>query len=110
MLLRTEPDIDPAVFALQMLALLTHTDPGMFSTLPGSSGYTEFEHNSNVKRIADLEYIIDSQFMTPLYRTAIAEKLFISTRQLERICKKRFGKTFREQVKERRMNAAVQML
>ncbi|MBR4079037.1 MAG: helix-turn-helix transcriptional regulator [Christensenellaceae bacterium] len=64
----------------------------------------------DVKRLAELEYIIDAQFMTKLNREAVAEKLFISTRQLDRICKKRYGKTFHEQLTERRMATAIAML
>ena len=48
--------------------------------------------------------------MTHLTRWEVAGKLFISTRQLDRICQKRFGKSFHDQITERRLSAAVKML
>jgi len=103
-------DLSDTVSALQMAALLTQMIPLGFETLESGMADTEMKFGPDVKRLAELEYIIDAQFMTKLNRDAVAEKLFISTRQLDRICKKRYGRTFHEQLTERRMATAVAML
>ena len=102
-------DID-SVLALQMVALLTKMVADGFECLTYGQTHPNSEFSPDVKRVAELEYIIDAQFMTGLSREAVAKKLFISTRQLDRICKKRYGKTFHEQVTERRMVTASALL
>ncbi|MBR3999204.1 MAG: helix-turn-helix transcriptional regulator, partial [Clostridia bacterium] len=102
----TEPDL----LALEILALLSKTARCGFSAIPLPPVTNEPQSSGNITRIAELEYIIDSQFMTRLTREEVAAKLFISKRQLDRICQKRFGKSFHEQITERRLSAAVQML
>ena len=81
-----------------------------FEALPGNPGLEEYLSDRDINRIASLEYIIDSQFMTSIDRQKIAEQLFISTRQLDRICKKRYDMTFRERVIHCRIISAAQML
>lgn len=103
-------ELPETISALQMAALLTQMIHLGFETLESSMTDTEVKFGPDVKRLAELEYIIDAQFMTKLNREAVAEKLFISTRQLDRICKKRYGKTFHEQLTERRMATAIAML
>lgn len=93
-----------------MASLLTQMVSCGFEIPTQSLTDPELKFGTDVKRISELEYIIDAQFMTKLSREAVAEKLFISTRQLDRICKKRYGKTFHEQLTERRITAAAAML
>ena len=100
----------PDLLALETLALLTRTVLCGFSLLPLPSSADGSESFENITRIAELEYLIDSRFMTHLTRWEVAGKLFISTRQLDRICQKRFGKSFHDQITERRLSAAVKML
>ncbi|MBQ7983150.1 MAG: helix-turn-helix domain-containing protein [Clostridia bacterium] len=109
-LLSRTSETTAAVSALLMVSLLTRMVSCGFEILTQSLTDPELKFGSDVKRIAELEYMIDSQFMTRLSREAVAEKLFISTRQLDRICKKRYGKTFHEQLTERRMVTAAAML
>ena len=101
---------EPELLALEMLTLLTRTAQYEFSAVPMPSAKDNPEMPEQFTRIAELEHIIYSQFMMHLTRSNIAEKLFISTRHLDRICKKRFGKTFHEQITECRLAAAVQIL
>lgn len=101
---------EPDLTALEMLTLLTRTVKLGFSALPLPPTAEEQEAPGNITRTAELEYIIDSRFMTHLTRSDVAAKLFISTRQLDRICQKRFGKSFHDRITERRLSAAVQML
>ncbi len=100
----------PEFLALETLTLLTRTVLCGFSEFPLPSAAVEPESFENITRIAELEYLIDSRFMTHLTRTEIAGKLFISTRQLDRICQKRYGQSFHDQITERRLSAAVKML
>lgn len=98
------------LFSLQLLSLLTQMMQAGFEALPGNPGLEEYLSDRDINRIASLEYIIDSQFMTSIDRQKIAEQLFISTRQLDRICKKRYDMTFRERVIHCRIISAAQML
>lgn len=98
------------LFSLQLLSLLTQMIQAGFEALPGNPGLEEYLSDRDINRIASLEYIIDSQFMTSIDRKKIAEQLFISTRQLDRICKKRYDMTFRERVIHCRIISAAQML
>lgn len=66
--------------------------------------------NSDIGRLEKLDQIFSEFFMYPLKVEYVAEKLFISVRQLERIVKERYGATFREIITARRMRAAEQLL
>lgn len=66
--------------------------------------------NSDIGRLEKLDQICSEYFMVPMTVEYVAEKLFISVRQLERIVKDRYGATFREIITARRMRAAEQLL
>lgn len=66
--------------------------------------------NSDIGRLEKLDQIFSEFFMVPMTVQYVAEKLFISVRQLERIVRERYGATFREIITERRMRAAEQLL
>ncbi len=60
--------------------------------------------------VCRLEHIIDSGFMNRLNGDIIAEKLNISTRQLSRIVKKRYGISLHAVITHKRLEAAAKML
>lgn len=70
----------------------------------------EVLENSDIGRLEKLDQICSEFFVYPLSVEYVAEKLFISVRQLERIVKERYGATFREIITARRMRAAEQLL
>ena len=57
-----------------------------------------------------LERLITVHFMNDLKVNEAAERLFLSTRQLERICRERYGVTFRQAIIDRRVEVAAEML
>lgn len=65
---------------------------------------------SDLSRIKLLEQIIATDFTEKLTADVIAEKLFISPRQLDRIAKKRYGKSVRSLIIEKRIDTAAELL
>ena len=71
---------------------------------------TESSLESDLSRLKLLDQIIEVDFTKKLTSADIAEKLFISPRQLERISKKRYGRSIRAQIIEKRLNTAAELL
>ena len=65
---------------------------------------------SELSRLKLLDQIIAVDFTKKLTAEDIAEKLFISSRQLDRIAKKRYGKSIRALIIEKRINTATELL
>ena len=101
---------DPDLLALQILTRLTQLVQCGFSELPLPPASSIPDSAGSLARIAELEHIMNSEFMTRLTREDVAARLFISKRQLDRICQKRFGKSFHEQIEEIRLTVAKHML
>ena len=68
------------------------------------------KHEAALDRSALLQHIIASQFMNDVTAQSTAQQLFISTRQLERIMKKRYGMSFRQTITDLRLKTAAKML
>lgn len=66
--------------------------------------------NSDMERLEYLDQYINNRFMMELSVEKIAATLFISTRQLNRISIKRYGKTLYQVIIEKRIKAAEQLL
>ena len=64
----------------------------------------------DLNQISRLEQIINGYFMENLSSAYVAEKLFISQRQLSRIVKKRYGATLHQVVTDKRLTVAAKML
>ncbi len=64
----------------------------------------------DIQRAAALENLITSQFMYELDIDRVAQMLYISPRQLERIVKARYGTTLREAITNVRVRTAARML
>ena len=64
----------------------------------------------DIQRAAALENLITSQFMYELDTDHVAQMLYISPRQLERIVKARYGTTLREAITNMRVRTAAHML
>jgi len=66
--------------------------------------------NSEIGRLEKLDQILNECFLRPLPLKYVAEKLFVSERQLERIVKKRYGASYSKIVLDKRIQAAEQLL
>ncbi len=67
-------------------------------------------HDSDMNRIAVLENLVNAEFMTDITPRAVSELLHISTRQLSRIVKKRYGTTFTRVILDKRLETAAKLL
>ena len=99
----------PAMIALDLMHLLTDITDLYFSSSPQPRHYSSSEE-TDINRAAHLQHIITTQFMNNITPQSVADQLFVSTRQLERIMKKRYGKSLRQTIIELRLKAAAEML
>lgn len=67
-------------------------------------------HTPDVYRMAWLEDLIHNHYNEPLTISKVAAMLNISSRQLSRIVKERYGKTFHQVLTEVRLNIAAKLL
>ena len=67
-------------------------------------------HTHDVYRMAWLEDLIHGRFNQPLTISKVAAMLNISSRQLSRIVKEQYGKTFHQVLTEERLNIAAKLL
>lgn len=74
------------------------------------SDISYFAGDSEIERNLQLENLINTEFTEQLTAKNIAERLFVSERQLSRIVKKRYGTTLRNVIVEKRLQAAVKLL
>lgn len=77
---------------------------------PAAHSANEAPIDKDLNRISRLDGIINSFFMTDLTADSIAERLFISRRQLSRIVKKRYNDTLHNVLVNKRLDVASKML
>ena len=77
---------------------------------PSEDGIPENPTGTDIQRMMKLDQIINVFFMRDLTVEEVARHLFISPRQLDRVVKKRYGKTLRRVIIEKRLRSAEQML
>lgn len=66
--------------------------------------------SNDIQRMMKLDQLINVFFMNDLSAEEVANHLFISSRQLDRIVKKRYGKTLHCVLIDKRLATAEQML
>lgn len=66
--------------------------------------------DKDLNRITQLDGIINAYYMTNLTVSSVAERLFISQRQLSRIVKKRYNATLHQVLINKRLETAAKML
>ncbi len=69
-----------------------------------------FLPNNNIAREVALELLLDECYVNDVTNDEIAKKLNISTRQLSRIIKSKYGKTLHQLLIEKRLNTAKNLL
>lgn len=98
-----------AVTALALMHLLSEFADLYHADIPAPKQHTTKEESA-LNRTALLQHIIVTQYVNDLTEQYIAEKLFISTRQLQRIMKKQYGMTLHQTVIDLRLKTAAEML
>jgi len=68
------------------------------------------EEQYDIKRMMLLDSIIGNYYLKDLKLSDVAEQLYISSRQLDRIVRKRYGKSLRKVIVEKRIKAAEEMI
>lgn len=98
------PVLHLAELLLQML------DSPYSSTVESSSVSADPKQNVDIQRMMELDKRIATAYRSDWNNRAIAEQLFISPRQLDRIVWKRYGKTLHQVILDKRMEKAEQLL
>ena len=68
------------------------------------------ESDIDLQRIAKLDQLVYTNYMNGMTSEDIAAQLFISSRQLDRIARKRYGRPIHKVIMDRRITAAENML
>lgn len=103
----TTCESDSPLPALDMLRLLL----SLCQTELSDRSPTKFTPSGGeIKRIAQLEDIIETQYHKDIASEHIARMLFISPRQLARIVKRRYGTTLHEIILKKRIRVAADLL
>ena len=100
-----ENDQFPSLEFMCVLSLLAKTKPKGEKTAVVSPSRMQ-----DIYRMAYFDDIIQNRFYEPLTISKLASALNLSTRQLERIIKARFGMTFHEVLTEKRLSYATNRL
>lgn len=102
---------DGTLYAIRMLEILislTKTKGELGgaraeASAPNDEGY-------DIKRMARLDQLIHRFYMHDLSAEYVANQLYISTRQLDRIARRRYGKSLHKVVMEKRIQSAARLL
>ena len=98
----------PVLHTLELL--LKMRDLPCHKVEPMNEGAESSTIGGDIQRMMKLDQLIDIFFMRDLTVDEIAGHLFISSRQLDRIVKKRYGKTLHQVIVDKRLLTAEQML
>lgn len=101
---RRMPVLHLAELLLQML------DFSCDNALETSSVSADPKQNVDIQRMMELDKLIATAYRSDCNNHNIAEQLFISPRQLDRIVWKRYGKTLHQVILDKRMEKAEQLL
>ena len=103
---QNECGILPALKTVELLIRL--------SEMPSEKNFDTAEKGAegkfDIQRMMRLDTVIASSYMKKLSMKEIADELYISSRQLDRIVRKRYGKTLHKVIMETRLRSAERML
>lgn len=103
----SQSKILPALKAVELLiGILENSDKKHFDTTEAKNENGSYD----IQRMMKLDCIIGSSYMKELTMKEIASELYISSRQLDRIVRKRYGKTLHKVIMEKRVSVAERML
>lgn len=104
---QSQSKILPTLKAMVLLIdILGNPDEKYFDTAEDKNANGSYD----IQRMMGLDIIIGTSYMKRLTIKEIASELYISSRQLDRIVQKRYGKTLHKVIMEKRMSVAEQML
>lgn len=96
------------LFPLELVNLLAYIIDGERGDTPHAAGNSTYY--PDIGRMSRLENLVATQFTSDLKTKDAAEQFYLSTRQLDRICRKRYGTTFRQAIINRRLQVAEEMI
>ncbi len=106
-LVHSQSKILPALKAVELLiGILESSDKKHFDMAKDKNENGSYD----IQRMMRLDHIIGSSYMKDLTMEEIASELYISSRQLDRIVRKRYGKTLHKVIMEKRASVAERML
>jgi AraC-like DNA-binding protein len=105
----SHPTDSDCYFALHMAGIITslyeiYRDMGVTSSHKANSD------NSVINRLSQLDQLLNTCFMNDISVSDIAQKLFVSKRQLTRIAVRRYGMTLHRAIIDKRITTAERML
>ena len=100
----------PVLPAIYMIELLIKCSGLNYTSLSHQSVENKGDTDTDINRISKLDQIIHNNYDEQLTSAEIADQLFISTRQLDRISKKRYGMPIHRAIMERRISTAEKIL
>ena len=100
----------PMLPAMRMLELLISCSGKDYTEILPIEPSASSEADTDIRRIDKLDQIIHNNYAEPLTSAEIADQLFISIRQLDRISKKRYGGPIHRVIMDRRITTAEKML
>ncbi|MBE6643733.1 MAG: AraC family transcriptional regulator [Ruminococcaceae bacterium] len=103
---QTDGRIMPALKMAELLIKIAEAD----SETPAVGREGSVEGRYDIQRMMRLDALIASSYMKELTLKDIADSLYISSRQLDRIVRRRYGKTLHKVIMETRVRAAAHML
>lgn len=90
-----------------LLEMLHHTYETEKTTDPTAE---PIRYTRDIQRMMELDKLIAKEYMKDWNNSVIAEQLYISPRQLDRIALKRYGKTLHQVIMDKRIQMAEQLL
>ena len=103
---KAEGSILPAMKTVELLIRLAEMATEKNSDFADKAA----EGRYDIQRMMRLDTVIASSYMKKLSMKEIADELYISSRQLDRIVRKRYGKTLHQVIMETRIRSAERML
>ena len=104
------PSILPAMHMTELLLSCTKHECEFFEDGAKKDENDSSDRDGDLARIAKLDRLVYNNYMQNLTADEIAAALFISSRQLDRISRKRYGKPLHRVIVDRRIASAEKML
>ena len=100
----------PAMHMTELLLKCSEAEYEFFENGAKKEGSDPAENDGDLERIAKLDRLVYAHYTQSLTAEKIAAMLFISSRQLDRISRKRYGKPLHRVIVDRRIASAEKML
>lgn len=107
---KDSPEALPAIHMAELLIDCLRLPRELFEGSDDDSDSDVSDRENDLNRLAKLDQLVYNNYMQNITAEEIAERLFISSRQLDRIARKRYGKPLHRVIMDRRIAAAEKML